>query len=90
MEKHMLRPLLLGFCISLLLSGCAVTPAESLASDAAPKAKCEMTIGTHIRMRSDDCMTLPGQVYTQSDIEGTGAFSVAEALQRLDPRITIR
>jgi hypothetical protein len=86
----MLRPLLLGFCLSLLLSGCAMTPSESLADNSAPKAKCEMTTGSHIRMRSDNCMTRPGEVYSQSDIEGTGAFSVAEALQRLDPRITIR
>jgi hypothetical protein len=86
----MLRPLFIGFCLSGLLAGCAVTPAESLNADAALKTKCEMPTGTYIRMKSDRCSMLPGRVYSQSDIERTGALTVAEALQRLDPRITMR
>ncbi|GAB3389217.1 hypothetical protein [Lysobacter fragariae] len=52
---------------------------------------CLQYTGTLIRPRGDrknrDCIWTSGRVYTQEDIQRTGAFSVSEALRMLDPSI---
>ena len=52
---------------------------------------CLQYTGTRIQPRADrkgrSCIWTSGRVYTQEDIQRTGAFSVHEALRMLDPSI---
>ena len=50
---------------------------------------CVRHTGTRIRRPDKDgCNGQPGVSYSRSDIDATGAMTAAEALDRLDPRIT--
>jgi outer membrane cobalamin receptor len=72
---------LLGACTHLPDSG------ERIISSAqTPDYTCLKT-GTRIRLNEEDCATSSGRVYTQTDIERSGAFTLSEALQRLDPSL---
>ena len=50
---------------------------------------CLKYTGTRVR-RPDSCIELPGHVHEQDALVMTGERDVAEALNRLDPSITIR
>lgn len=53
---------------------------------------CLRSTGTRIRSRDENgCLRVfsPSRVYSRSDIERTGETEIAEALQRLDPSISI-
>lgn len=60
---------------------------EEGADKASGKAGCVRKTGTRLP-RQDTC--LPGRAYDQDDIRRTGATNVAEALQMLDPSISVR
>ena len=55
------------------------------------KTDCIKDTGTRIKRSSDkkSCNGLPGRSYDKDDIDRTGALSVGEALERLDPSIRI-
>jgi hypothetical protein len=83
----MFKPLLLGTCVALLVSGCANTTPRTYLADDPPRAagtRCAMTTGSHIRSRDNRCTVLHGRVYTRADIARTGALTTADALARLD------
>lgn len=57
------------------------------------KTRCVTETGTRIKTRAKDkngCNGLPGRSYDKDDIDRTGALTVGEALQLLDPSIQIR
>lgn len=61
-------------------------------SDAAlAKSDCIKETGTRIKRAKDKrgCNGLPGNSYDRDDIERTGAITVGEALEQLDPSIRI-
>lgn len=61
--------------------------------DDAVASNCVRETGTRIpgKARSKDPKACqPGRAYDRSDIDRTGASSLADALQRLDPAVTIR
>lgn len=54
------------------------------------KRNCIRDTGTRIARRDKDgCNGLPGRSYSQNDIRRTGEVNVADALQRLDPSISL-
>lgn len=87
----MLKALLLGICTAGLLAACAATPPAPDAVVGAtaattPRFNCLTTTGTRIRLKEGECATgAAGRVYTQDDLQRTGAMDPAEALRRLDP-----
>jgi hypothetical protein len=44
-----------------------------------------LTTGTRITLAEGECANVAGRVYTQDDLQRTGATTPAEALRRLDP-----
>lgn len=51
---------------------------------------CLRHTGSRIpRKDKDDCINAPGRSYSKDDLDSTGAMTVAEALERLDPSVTI-
>lgn len=86
----MLRSILTGTCF-LLIAACATAPdARKTASPAAmQKPDCTSQIGlrtssTHLR----PCGVY-GRTYSKDDLDRTGEIDVGEALQKLDPSITV-
>jgi hypothetical protein len=86
----MLKALLLGTVTAGLLAACAATPPASDKAIAdrtaatAPRSDC-LTTGTRIPLKDGECANVAGRVYSQDDLERTGAMNPAEALRRLDP-----
>jgi outer membrane cobalamin receptor len=71
----------------LLLVGCT---AATVKPQAAAAARDDRTCVTATRISSSEPCASPGRVYSDKDIENTGATTVAEALRLLDPSITVR
>jgi outer membrane cobalamin receptor len=71
----------------LLLVGCT---AASVKPQAAAVARNDRACVTGTRISSSEPCASPGRVYSDKDIENTGATTAAEALRLLDPSITVR
>jgi outer membrane cobalamin receptor len=71
----------------LLLVGCT---AASVKPQAAADARNDRACVTATRISSSEPCGSPGRVYSDKDIENTGATTAAEALRLLDPSITVR
>ena len=73
------------------------SPSSSkLAADAKPGGKdsmiggtCLKSTGSRIPVKNGHCVNAPGFVYTQKQIQATGATSTAGALRQLSPALTI-
>jgi hypothetical protein len=86
----MWKALLLGTCTAALLAACAAAPpAPDVVvgrTAAAPRLNC-LTTGTRITLKEGECAAVAGRVYTQDDLQRTGAIDTAQALRMLDPSI---
>ena len=84
----MVKTLLIGALAALATAGCAVAPTAQQATDTqvATNEPCIKT-GSRIAVKDGDCSPHPGRTYSREELDRTGAFDVAEALQRLDPAI---
>ncbi|MDE2271493.1 MAG: hypothetical protein KGJ94_05860 [Xanthomonadaceae bacterium] len=51
---------------------------------------CIRDTGSHIPPPKGQCLPVAGNSYSQKDIQRTGATSVGQALQMLDPSVQIR
>lgn len=51
---------------------------------------CIRDTGSHIPPPKGQCLPVPGNSYSQQDIQRTGAANVGQALQMLDPSVTVR
>jgi outer membrane cobalamin receptor len=71
----------------LLLVGCT---AATVKPQAAAAARDDRACVTATRISSSEPCGSPGRVYSDKDIQNTGATTVAEALRLLDPSITVR
>jgi hypothetical protein len=77
--------------IFTLVSACAVAAACSTTPQARRTtlaATCIQDTGSRIR-RPGQCSNEPGRSYSQQDLKSTGQTEVGEALQLLDPSITV-
>ncbi len=64
---------------------------DDRATAKADDRNCLRHTGSRIpRKDKNDCINAPGRSYSKDDLDRTGAITVAEALERLDPSVTIR
>jgi hypothetical protein len=80
-----LRPLG-AIAAGLLLVGCT---AATVKPQPAAAARNDRACVTGTRISSSEPCASPGRVYTDKDIQSTGATTTAEALRLLDPSITV-
>ena len=87
----MLRTLLICAVVSASAMGCSSTPRPRSDTQAAvPTTRpCALPTASRIPARPDQCSPSPGRTYSQEDIQRTGHTNVADALQMLDPSITV-
>jgi hypothetical protein len=88
----MLRSLLLCAVVSASALGCASTQSQhgSPFAAAAATADCvRLETASRIPQKPGTCSAVPGRSYSQADVERTGQFNVGDALQMLDPSITV-
>ena len=81
-----LRPLG-AIAAGLLLVGCT---AATVKPQPAAAARNDRACVTGTRISSSEPCASPGRVYSDKDIQNTGATTAAEALRLLDPSITVR
>lgn len=81
----MLRAFLTSTCLAVLLTGCATHPQQA-ASAADAKRTCVSSTGSRVALEPQ----APCRSYTGRDLESTGEFNAGDALQRLDPAVTIQ
>lgn len=84
----MFRTLLICAVVSASVIACA-TPGKSLQADAKAAQPCTLSSASRIPARPNQCSSSPGRSYTQQDIERTGQTNVGDALQMLDPSVTV-
>lgn len=51
---------------------------------------CIRDTGSHIPPQKGQCLPVAGRSYDRQDIQRTGATSIGQALQMLDPSVTVR
>ena len=88
----MYRTLLICAVISASILGCTSTqprPDTQQTALAATTQPCVLETGSRIAPKPGECSASPGRSYSQTDIERTGKVDVADALQLLDPSITV-
>jgi hypothetical protein len=73
---------------AVILGGCATSATHPIASTAAPNPNCLTSTGSRIPVTGTDCAAT-GRVYSNQDLQRTGATSVAGALPLLDPALTV-
>ena len=80
---------LIVIAAAAMLAACAQTPySEHIVSSEYLQHDDCLKTGTRIRLSDEECVTaVSGRVYTQKEIEQTGAFTISEALRRLDPTL---
>lgn len=77
--------------VPVLLAGCAATsrPQPDSRSASATTEPCVLESASRIPARSGGCSITPGRAYSQQDVQRTGQTNAADALQMLDPSITV-
>ena len=88
----MLKVLTIATVAGGMLAGCATpTPRAMNTPDAAPTAQAAslhcLKTGSRIVQKDNECANVSGRAYSRDDIDRTGAFTVSEALRRLDPSV---
>jgi len=83
----MLRAILTSTCLAVLLAACATQghqPPTASVTDA--KGTCAGNTGSRVAHESQQ----PCRSYTGDDLQRTGEFNAGDALQHLDPSITVQ
>jgi outer membrane cobalamin receptor len=84
----MFRTLLICAVVSASITACS-SAGKPVLADAKAAQPCVVSSASRIPERSDQCSVTPGRAYTQQDIERTGQTNVGDALQMLDPSISV-
>jgi len=87
----MFRTLLICAVVSASALGCSGTPQPrpDATRTATATAQCSEPTASRIPRKPDECSASPGRTYSQTDVERTGQTNVGDALQMLDPSITV-
>jgi hypothetical protein len=92
----MLRILLICAVVSASAMGCSGTPqprpdtrAAAATRDDRPARPCSPATASRIPAEPGACSPSPGRTYSQTEMEQTGQTNVGDALQMLDPSITV-
>ena len=85
-------PSLAAVCLAGVLAACAArppqAPADAKSTAATPPPGCVTDTGTRLPPGDHRC-SAPGRSYTGEEVRNTGAVSAAQALQQLDPSVTM-
>jgi hypothetical protein len=84
----MIKSLFICAVVSALAVGCTTTAPPRTAAAAATRP-CPQDSASRIPMRPGECSSSPGRTYSDKDMERTGQTDVGDALQMLDPSITV-
>ncbi len=86
----MSRAILTAACLAALLAGCATQgpPRSSASASAAPPAGCVKDTGSRVAPKTGTCVNF-GRSWSGDDLRSTGEADVGDALQKLDPAVTI-
>jgi len=81
----------LCFCLAVLLTACSTTGSQppATARTAVAAACPPNTTASRIQPRANECSASPVRTYSQDDVQRTGQPDVANALQMLDPSISV-
>jgi hypothetical protein len=85
----MLRAILTGTCLVALLTGCATQSQPQRTASAQGKAGCVSDTGSRLQHSPGSCIAA-GRTYSGDDLQRTGEANVGEALQKLDPAVTVQ
>jgi hypothetical protein len=88
----MLRTLLICAVVSASTMGCSSTPQsrpDTHAAAATTPRPCAPATASRLPARPDQCSASPGRTYSHAEVQQTGQTNVADALQLLDPSITV-
>jgi hypothetical protein len=80
----------LCFCLAVSLAACSATGTRAPATARTAVAACPPnTTATRIQPRPNECSASPIRTYSQDDVQRTGQTDVGNALQMLDPSISV-
>jgi len=87
----MFRTLLICAVVSASAIGCSTTPQPTrVAAGTAAVPPCSApATASRLPPKPGECSASPGRTYTQEDVQRTGQTNVGDALQLLDPSITV-
>jgi hypothetical protein len=88
----MLRTLLICAVVSASALGCSGTPQprpDARTAAATTARPCSLATASRIPAKPGECSASPGRTYSQTEVEQTGQTNLGEALQMLDPSITV-
>ena len=88
----MIKSLLICAVVSASVIACSSTgPArpDTRTATAATARPCPQDTASRIPLRPGECSSSPGRTYSDKDMERTGQTDVGDALQMLDPSITV-
>lgn len=86
----MIRALLISLFSAATLAACATSPSHpsSRIASAVPPADCSTAYGEATRLDRSGCYS-PIRVFSAEQMRSTGKTNVGQALQMLDPSITV-
>lgn len=87
----MLRPILIGTCLAALLGGCATQgpPRQSASATSTMGGATCLSSDTRLPRSPGPCGAF-GRSYSGDDLQRTGELNPGDALQRLDPAVTVQ
>jgi hypothetical protein len=85
----MFKNLLICAVVSASAIACSTTTPGRPDSRTAAAAPCPQDTASRIPMRPGECSIAPGRTYSNEEVERTGQTNVGDALQMLDPSITV-
>jgi len=87
----MIRTLIICAVVSASALGCSAPqprPDTRVAADTAIRP-CSVAAASRLPAKPGECSATPGRTYSQEDVQRTGQTNVGDALQMLDPSITV-
>jgi hypothetical protein len=87
----MIRTLIICAVVSASALGCSAPqprPDTRVAADSAVRP-CSVASASRLASKPGECSATPGRTYSQEDVQRTGQTNVGDALQMLDPSITV-
>ena len=80
----------LCFCLAVLLTACSTTGSQPPATARTAVAACPPnTTASRLQPRANECSGSPVRTYSQDDVQRTGQPDLGNALQMLDPSISV-
>jgi hypothetical protein len=85
----MLRNLVLCTAVSICAACASTSTPKADTQTVAAAQPCPIESGSRIPAKAGNCPSYPGRSYSQQDIDRTGQSQVGDALQMLDPSVTV-